>query len=215
LSGIFAWLSDRLDFREKTPAERIVALYPGRFQPFGRQHLAAYEELKERFGEVCLVTSGLTEGPKNPFNFEEKRRLIAGYGIPSERVVRRDRRLDPAGILREIGFDPRTTAAVVGFGAKDLALRNHFERHFRALEEDAGRPLPAARRPYFTIIHHAGLPAAEGRTLSGTLIRELLGDPAASREARQQAFRDCFGWYDEETFEWVTAKLRDARLRTG
>ena len=109
---------------------------------------------------------------------------------------------------------PRTadsTAAVVGFGAKDLALRNHFEKHFRPLEEAAGKPLPAARRRYFTIIHLDALPSLQGRTLSGTLARELLGDPAASTEARQQAFRGYFGWYDEEIFEWVAAKLRDAR----
>lgn len=214
MSGFLARLADQLDFRAKVPAERIVALYPGRFQPFGRQHLAAYEHLKERFGEVCLVTSGLTEGFKNPFNFEEKQRLIASYGIPPERVVRRDRRLDPGGVLRELGFHPRTTAAVVGFGAKDLALRNHFEKHFRLLEEAAGKPLPAARQRYFTIIHHQALPPLQGRTLSGTVAREFLGGPAVPPEVRQQAFRDYFGWYDEEIFEWVVAKLRDARPQT-
>lgn len=213
MSGFLAWLADRLDFREEVPAERIVALYPGRFQPFGRHHFAVYENLKERFGEICLVTSEL-KGPKNPFNFEEKRRIIAGYGITPERVVRRDRRLDPAGILRELGFDPRTTAAVVGFGAKDLALRRHFEKHFRPLEEAGGKPLPSTRRSYFAIIHLDAPLSLQGRTLSGTLARELLGDPAASPEARQQAFRDCFGWYDEEICEWVTARLRDARPRT-
>ncbi len=214
MTGLLAWLSDRLDFRERVPAERIVVLYPGRFQPFGRQHLDVYENLKERFGEVCLVTSGLTEGPKNPFNFEEKQRLIAGYGIPPERVVRRDRRLDPMGVLRELGFDPRATAAVVGFGVKDIALRSHFEKHFRPLEEAEGKPLPAARRRYFTVIDRDAPLSLQGRTLNGTLARELLGDPAASPEARQEAFRDYFGWYDEEICEWVAAKLQGARPRT-
>lgn len=213
MSGFLARLADRLDFRPQVPAERIVALYPGRFQPFGRHHHAVYTYLKERFGEVFLVTSGAAQGAKNPFDFADKRRLIVGYGIPPERIVRRDRSLEPAGVLRELGRDPRTTAAVVGFGAKDQDLRHHFERYFRPLEEAAGKPLPASRRSYFTLAPYVALPPIAGRALSGTLARELLGDPAATPEARRQAFRDCFGWYDEETCEWVVAKLRAARPR--
>ena len=47
---------------EESRVEKLVAVYPGRFQPFGPHHKASYEFLKRRFDEVYIVTSNKTGG---------------------------------------------------------------------------------------------------------------------------------------------------------
>ena len=62
------------------PKKRVVAIYPGRLQPMGSHHFAAYQHLVDKFGaaNVYIATSNFT-GPKSPFTFAEKKKIIRGY----------------------------------------------------------------------------------------------------------------------------------------
>ena len=41
---------------EQVKATRVIAVYPGRFQPFGPHHKKVYDNLKKKFGEVYITT---------------------------------------------------------------------------------------------------------------------------------------------------------------
>ena len=53
---------------------RIIAVYPGRFQPMGRHHKATYDWMVGSFGaeNSFIVTSDKVVLPDSPFGFEEK-----------------------------------------------------------------------------------------------------------------------------------------------
>jgi hypothetical protein len=53
---------------------KTIAIFPGRFQPFGRHHAEAYEWLSEMFGEknTYIATSNILD-ENSPFNFLEKK----------------------------------------------------------------------------------------------------------------------------------------------
>jgi len=46
---------------------KILAVYPGRFQPFHKGHAQVYQWLKNKFGDAVIATSDKVEAPKSPF----------------------------------------------------------------------------------------------------------------------------------------------------
>jgi len=54
---------------------KVIAVYPGRFQPMGRHHAATFKWLQDKFGKenTYIVTSDKVEMPKSPLNFQEKK----------------------------------------------------------------------------------------------------------------------------------------------
>ena len=67
--------------------QKIVAVYPGRFQTPHKGHKFVYDFLKRKFGSVKIATSNKVELPKSPFNFDEKQKLLSFAGIPTSDIV--------------------------------------------------------------------------------------------------------------------------------
>jgi cytidyltransferase-like protein len=65
---------------------KILAIYPGRFQPFHKGHKQVYEWLKQKFGNAVIATSDKVDPPKSPFNFAEKVELMNLAGVPSSDI---------------------------------------------------------------------------------------------------------------------------------
>ena len=71
------WLAEQI-ITEDTNIKRIIAIYPGRFQPFGRHHAEAFRWLQSQFGaqNTFIATSDKIEKPKSPFSFADKKLII-------------------------------------------------------------------------------------------------------------------------------------------
>ena len=97
----------------------VVAIYPGRFQPFGRHHAASFEWLRNKFGKgkTFIATSDTANPPKSPLNFKEKKEIISKYGFGKE-VVQVKNPYKAEEIVSK--FDPQTTAVVFMVGQKDM-----------------------------------------------------------------------------------------------
>jgi hypothetical protein len=69
---------------------QFLIIYPGRFHPFHRGHLASYEYLTKKFGDdaVYIATSDVQAPITSPFSFADKVKMITKLGIPSSHVVR-------------------------------------------------------------------------------------------------------------------------------
>jgi len=55
---------------EGSAIKRIIAVYPGRFQPFGPHHAKAFNWLQDQFGaeNAYIVTSDKVKPPKSPLS---------------------------------------------------------------------------------------------------------------------------------------------------
>ena len=102
---------------QEVKSPKPIAIYPGRFQPMGSHHFKAYQNLVKKFGakNVYIATSGVT-GPKSPFTFAEKKKIIQAYGIPSNRIIKVRDPYKAVEITSKLSED---TPVVFGFGAKD------------------------------------------------------------------------------------------------
>lgn len=99
-------------------APQLVALYPGRFQPFHMGHNEVFQALQNKFGRnnVYIATSNKTDANKSPFNFSDKVQLMNAAGVATDRI------LEVASPYKlPAQFDPAKTVFVVVVGAPDAA----------------------------------------------------------------------------------------------
>lgn len=169
----------------------IVAVYSGRFQPFGRHHKAAFDWLCSIFGaENCWIATSNAVDDRSPLSFDEKRSVIKKYGI--ENVVLADNPYRP--VIPNI--DPKNTALVVMLGEKD-------EGRIKYIRKDG---TPAYYREYhgqkdllnmteagYIIISPRDISVLHnGNQLCGTYIRKTLSF------APRSTFEEIMGFYDPD-----------------
>ena len=191
---------------QEVKSPKPIAIYPGRFQPMGSHHFKAYQNLVKKFGakNVYIATSGVT-GPKSPFTFAEKKKIIQAYGIPSNRIIKVR---DPYKAVEITSKLPEDTPVVFGFGAKD-AGRLTSGKYFRDYKE--GDDLVVYKENgYITVLPHIALKVG-GKEMSGTSIRAALGSKEAEESEKLKVFKGIFGHSKKDIYKLVVDKLTSLR----
>ena len=191
---------------QEVKSPRPIAIYPGRFQPMGSHHFKAYQNLVKKFGakNVYIATSGVT-GPKSPFTFAEKKKIIQAYGIPSNRIIKVR---DPYKAVEITSKLPEDTPVVFGFGAKD-AGRLTSGKYFKDYKE--GDDLVGYRENgYITVLPHIALKVG-GKEMSGTSIRAALGSKETEESEKLKVFKGIFGHSKKDIYKLVVDKLTSLR----
>jgi hypothetical protein len=109
----------KLDEQDVVPSEiqTIVGVYPGRFQPMGPHHAKVFQKIMnfDFLDNAYVVTSDKVKLPKSPLNFEEKKVVMMGHGIPETNIIESKNPYRP-----ELPVDMETTAIVFFVGEKDM-----------------------------------------------------------------------------------------------
>lgn len=195
---------------------KILAVYPGRFQPFHKGHAQVFQWLKNKFGDAVIATSDKVEAPKSPFNFKEKKKMMTLAGVPAGKI----KQVSNPYIAREIlkDYDPKTTVLVFAVSQKDMDEDPRFS--FKPTR--SGKP--GYLQPY------AGnekklQPFGDSQSPKGyvvvtpTFTFDVLGKPATSASELRKQFvsldnnkqkefiKDLFGKYDESVHKLMKEKI--------
>jgi hypothetical protein len=186
--------------------KNIIAIYPGRFQPFGPHHKLAYDWLAAKFGanNTYIVTSNKVEPPRSPFNFIEKQKIIAKHGIPASKIIQSK---NPYQALELLGnLDPDTTSAVFMYGEKDAGRLKYTKKDgspgYFQLYDPKQELAPYTEHGYVIVSPDSvGVTIPGIGRLSGTVMRDQLAvsDP--------ELFKKIMGWYDSKLYQLITTKL--------
>lgn len=194
----------------------IIAIYPGRFQPFGKHHAAAFMWLQKQFGKqnCYIVTSDKTELPKSPLNFKEKKALIDMYGF-GNKLIKVKNPYKAEELLTK--FDPNTTAAVFMVGEKDMiddprfkigklksGADSYFQKYTKNTELEG-----FDKHGYLLVAPHISLNVSGYGEMSGTQIRKALGDDQKSTQEKEKLFKGIFGWYSKKLADYIIDKFTD------
>ena len=99
--------------------KNIIAVYPGRFQPFSKHHAEAFDWLVSKFGnkDSYIATSNKVDPPKSPLDFSEKKMIIDKFGYGANLVEVKN-----PYQAQEIAakYDPKDTAMIFMVGDKDM-----------------------------------------------------------------------------------------------
>ena len=195
---------------------KIVAVYPGRFQPMGIHHRDAYMWLKKQFGDknTYVITSDKVDGQKSPFNFEEKKRIMVKHGIPASQIVKIVSPYNPQEFFEKTGLDPKTTSIVYMIGEKDKGRLKGFKR-LMAYNRTTFIPAKDLVDPYTYYVYapHVSYNIPSFGEMSGTNIRKALGDNDAKLTELKYRFKQIFGWFDASIFNLVISKLNTKRSK--
>lgn len=134
---------------------KIIAVYPGRFQPMAKHHAETFRWLQDKYGieNTFIVTSGKVDPPRSPFSFEEKQKIINAHGFDNVVQVRSPYR--PVELLQD--YDEEDTAVIFLLGEKD-AERLSRGKYFQKLEGEPTEPFKD--RGYVLVAPHISIPTS-------------------------------------------------------
>ena len=198
--------SSRYIREQENNIKKLVAVYPGRFQPFGPHHKATYEFLKKRFDEVFIVTSNKQGGSRHPMSFSQKKKHMMKMGIPSKAIVQEKQPYIPKGLLSK--YDGDTTAVVFAVGAKDEG-RLSSGKYFKKYRKNYMRLKGYKEHGYTLQAPHISVKVG-GQEVSGTTMRMLLGSDKYDVDLKKKFFKKMFGYFDQKTFDLFTSSFTEA-----
>jgi len=181
----------------------IIAVYPGRFQPFSKHHAEAFKWLQKQFGakNTFIVTSNVVNLPKSPLDFKEKKEVISQYGLGNNVILVKNP-YKAEELLSK--YDPKNTAVVFMVGQKDMdedprftigKLKSGNPTYFQDYSKNKNKLQGYDKHGYLIVAPHISLNVPKYGEMSGTSIRKAIG--SANTEAkRKELFKAVFGWYD-------------------
>ena len=197
----------------------IIAIYPGRFQPFGRHHAESFKWLESKFGKgkTFIATSDVVNLPKSPLNFKEKKEIISKYGLGSS-LVQVKNPYKAEEITKK--FDPKTTAVVFMVGKKDMqedprfkigkkkdGSASYFQEYKPGMEMEG-----YIDHGYLIVAPHTSFKITGFGEMSGTTIRQALSSKSTP-EQYKKLFTDIFGWYDPKIADMLKKKFSQTSLK--
>ena len=193
---------------EQVKAKKVIAVYPGRFQPFGPHHRKVFQNLQKKFGDVYITTSNIKQPPRHPLNFKEKVRHMTKMGIPKNKIIFEKNPYVANSLLKR--FDGEKVAVVYVFGAKDAGRLKGGKKksgglsYYQDFKKNKRNLLGYETHGYIYTAPHVKV---SGIT-SGTEIRKLLGSSKMERSKREKLFKKTFGYFDKGVFNMLTNKFR-------
>ena len=200
----------------------IIAIYPGRFQPFGKHHAAAFKFLQSKFGatDTYIATSDVVKPPKSPLNFSEKKQIIDQYGY-GDRLVLVKNPYKAEEITAK--YDPKTTAIVFMVGDKDMKEDPRFamktkkdgtEGYFKPYKGNEKNLKGFDKHGYLVVAPHQSYEIPGVGEMSGTNIRVAL-TADVSPDKYKEMFRSIFGWYNEKIAKMLKQKFSESAVKEG
>jgi hypothetical protein len=189
-----------------TEIKKVVALYPGRFQPFGQHHAKAYEWMSRQFKpkNTYVVTSNVQDENKSPFSFVEKKKIINSHGITNVRKVK-----DPYKAVEVVSrFNENTTAIVFGFSAKDAGrLTGKRGGYFKPYDKNKNKLKPYSEQGYYIIIPRFEIKVPGFGEMSGTTLRKAFGSKKMGSERKMKIFTAVFGHSKKSIYNLIVKRL--------
>jgi len=200
---------------KKKGPRRTIAVFSGRFQPFHAGHYSVYEALVKKFGKdnVYIGTSDATDPVRSPFGFDEKHQIITTmFDIPADKVVQVANPYAPTEILQDL---PPDTTYVTAVSQKDADRLGSRGKYFKPYEDGADTE-GYADKGYFIVAPEFQL-TVNGKNISGTQLRQVMGDPRVSERAKKEIFTKVYGKFNPTIFKKIvktTTESEEARELT-
>jgi hypothetical protein len=182
-------------------ATDIAVFYGGRFQPMHSGHYQVYMDLVRKFGSsnvfIATTIAKNATPEKDPFSYDEKIGIMQKmFNITSDKILRTSP-YQPAVSLT--GKDPKNTAVLLVFSEKDAGrlktggyLRIYKDGEELATSDEAGYIYTVPVKD-------------DGR--SATTFRNIMRMDGIEETKRQEAFKDFFGAFNPEVYEFIKDKL--------
>jgi len=193
-------------------SKKIIAIYPGRFQPFHTGHKKVYDWLmNSRFNETYIATSNKTDVERSPFSFDEKREMMIFSGVDPNSIVQTNQPYRPTELLDN--FDPENTIVVFAVSKKDMEEDNprfNFankadgsKSYYQPYDKDNLETMD--KHGYIIVFPTVGFSVLGNAVSSSTEIRDMFRN--ADPNTQRKLIKDLYGEYNEDVHNLMRKKL--------
>lgn len=101
----------------------VIVIYPGRFHPFHRGHMASYEYLTRKYGDnsVYIATSDVQAPVTSPFSYSDKVTMMTRLGVPASHIVRVKNPYQASEITNNLSAEEKAnTVLIFAVSEKDM-----------------------------------------------------------------------------------------------
>ena len=203
-----------------------VIIYPGRFQPMLSHHAQVFDQLNSLYNDadVYIATSDKVEPGKSPFNFKEKRQIIASHGIDPARVLYARSPYNWEELAQYVG-DVENTVIFFAVGEKDMESNPRFKfdnlddnginqkikggaTYYQMINTYKDEPLPMNLRGYILKVPTI---STEEEVASASAFRKAIST-APDKESAKLIFNKQFKEFNNNVFELVYNKLKGEKM---
>lgn len=184
---------------------KALVVYGGRFQPPHRGHLASYNALASKYGKnnVYMASADKALGTKDPFSWDEKKKLAVNMGVPSNHFVQISNVYNAEKIAEAIPFNADDTVLILAVSQKDgdRLISKNVDKEGFAVKKDGSRAAiqwmrddagpVSAGHIYATVTPTVEFPVAGHKVTGATEIRELYKN--GDDKQRAQILNDLYG----------------------
>jgi len=193
-----------------TVVEKVVVIYPGRFQPFHLGHASVYNKIKKEFptADVYIATSNKEKLPKNPFNFEEKMQMIVSSGIDPALVMKTK---NPWAAKEISGrYNKEHTKLIFAIGEKDAENYTYKRQYdgkpsYMQKYKSVDDCKPMGEHAYVMIAPHMEFTINGNPVSNASQIREKYRN--ADDTERKRIITDLYGKFRPEIYNLFNKKL--------
>jgi len=174
-------------------SKRVIAVYPGRFQPMGRHHFQTYQQIATEQGidDTYVATSNKVALPKSPLNFEQKKDIMLMHGVPENQIIKVKNPYDAVELSHQ--YEPGTVEMVYFVGAKDMASNPRFQKTSGVTKDGYDWRIKVAP--------HAEIDIPGIGEMSGTTLRKALA------KSDPETFEEVMGWFNQDIYDMLQNNL--------
>ena len=128
---------------------------------------------------------------------------MSKMGVPKNRIIQEKTPYIAKNLLSKFGDD---VAVVYIFGKKD-AGRLKGGKYFQDYKSNKGNLKGHEENGYIMTAPHTSI-NVDGKEVSGTVMRQLLGSPEYDDKQRQKLFKKAFGYFDKSMYITMVNKFK-------
>jgi hypothetical protein len=156
---------------------------------------------------VYIASSDKTDPTKSPFGFNDKKEIMTQmFDIPEDKVVQVKNPYAPKEILEKLPPDTVYVTAVSQKDSERLTGGKYFQNYEEVPEKDRKG---YADKGYFIIAPEMQL-QLQGKNISGTQVRAIMGDPKITDRAKQEIFTMIYGKFNPSIFKKIIKVTTDS-----
>ena len=199
-----------------------LVIYPGRFHPFHRGHLASYEYLTKKYGpeNVYIATSDVQAPITSPFSYADKVAMMTKLGIPASHIVQVKNPYQPKEITDNLPAEEKNdTALIFAVSAKDGdrftfgTKKNGEPSYMQPMPEDIKQLQPLTKHAYVDVTPTVNFKVRGVDANSASEVRKMY--LKGSDADRDQIITELYGTYYPELRDMFDKKLGVAERAQG
>ena len=206
-------LIELFEARNETSQGRVVAIYPGRFQPPHPAHAWAYKTLVGKFGmnNVYISMSDATNPETSPLSYDDRKLIFTKLlGVPNDKIIKVSRQYNADEVAKVVDID-KQTALIFAVGQKDMINNPRFKFTKDSYVQDFyNRKATPVLTPYTEHMYVMALPTQKFKigdvvAKSATKLREQFKQ--LNIEGKKRLFVEIYGKFDASIFNILRQKL--------